>query len=98
MRWELLLLIRPEKGINQIDLNFNFFLMMQSDYLQMMKGLNEERERIRNNPAAARELLDSLGLTPFLVPKGTCVPVEYPIDAQSEEMYLKTMLYVFLCN
>lgn len=72
--------------------------MTERDYQEMMKGLKEERERIRTVPGYARELLDSLGLTPFLVPKGTCIPVEYPVDVKSEAVYLETMLYVFLCN
>jgi len=72
--------------------------MTERDYQEMMKGLKEERERVRRDPVYARELLDSLGLTPFRVPKGTRVPVEYPVDVKSEAVYLETMLYVFLCN
>lgn len=72
--------------------------MTEKDYQQTMEALKEQRKRIANEPGYARELLDSLGISQFMVPKGTQIRVEYPVDVKSEAVYLETMLYVFLCN
>ncbi len=72
--------------------------MTERDYQEMMKGLKEEQERVGRDPVYARELLDSLGISQFMVPKGTQIPVKYSVDVKSEAVYRETMLYVFLCN
>lgn len=68
--------------------------MTEREFREMEQILKEQREMIRGNPAAARELLASLNILHLCVPMDTYRKRE----EAARISYLESELGVFLCN